>query len=78
MIRAGAKLAFLTFVPLGGFMAGAMFHIVKQTEVYAFFLLSGVAISLVGCFAFAGLERDEAERHGRNLGRAPTLPGREG
>ena len=78
MIRSGAKLAFLTIVPLGGFLAGVMFHVVKQTEVYAFFLLAGVALSLVGCFAFADLERDEAERHGRSLGRAPTLPGREG
>jgi hypothetical protein len=78
MIRSGAKLAFLVFVPLGGFFAGVMYNLVKQTEVYAFFLLAGVALSLVGCFAFADLERDEAERHGRNLGRAPSLPGREG
>ncbi len=78
MIRSGAKLAFLAFAPLGGFLAGVMFHYVKQTEIYAFFLFAGVALSLVGCFAFADLERDEAERHGRNLSRAPSLPGREG
>ncbi|SFD72608.1 hypothetical protein SAMN05428997_14611 [Bosea sp. CRIB-10] len=78
MIRSGAKLAFLTMVPLGGWFAGVTLQYVKQWEVYAFFLLAGVALSLVGCFAFADLERDEAERHGRNLGRAPSLPGREG
>lgn len=78
MIRAGAKLAFLAFVPLGGFMAGAMYHIVKLTEIYAFFLVAGVALSLVGCFAFANLEREECERYGRALGRLPSIPGREG
>lgn len=78
MIRSGAKLAFLAFVPLGGFLAGVMYHQVKQPEIYTFFLVAGVALSLVGCFAFANLEREEAERHGRNIGRAPSVPGREG
>lgn len=78
MIRSGAKLLFLTCVPLGGFIAGAMYHYVKAAEIYAFFLAAGVGLSLVGAFAFANLEREEAERHGRNLGRAPSIPGREG
>ena len=78
MIRSGAKLVCLAMVPLGGWFAGVTFTYIKQWEVYAFFLGAGVALSLAGCFGFAELERDEAERHGRNLGRAPSLPGREG
>ncbi len=78
MIRSGAKLLFLACVPLGGFIAGVMYHYVRQGEIYAFFLAAGGGLSLVGCFGFANLEREEAERHGRNLGRAPSIPGQEG
>ncbi len=78
MIRSGAKLLFLACVPLGGFIAGIMFHFIKQGEIYAFFLAAGCGLSLVGCFGFANLEREEGERHGRALGRAPSIPGREG
>ena len=78
MIRSGAKLLYLACVPLGGFIAGALGHYIKPAEIYAFFLAAGIGLSLVGCFGFANLEREEGERHGRNLGRAPSLPGREG
>jgi hypothetical protein len=78
MIRSGFKLMFLACVPLGGWGAGVMYGLVVQSEVYAFFLLAGVALSLVGCFGFANLEREEGERHGRALGRLPSVPGREG
>lgn len=78
MIRSGAKLLFLSLVPLGGWIAGVMYHSVKEPEVYAFFLLAGIALSLVGAFAFADFERSEGERHGRTLGRVPSIPGREG
>jgi hypothetical protein len=56
MIRSGAKLLFLACVPLGGFLAGVMYHhFVKQGEIYAFFLAAGCGLSLVGCFGFANL-----------------------
>lgn len=78
MIRSGAKLLFLACVPLGGFIAGALYHYVKQPEVYALFLAAGVGASLAGAFGFAQLDREEAVRHARHLGRDPALPGREG
>lgn len=78
MVRSGIKLVCLAFVPLGGFAAGVMYHYVRQPEVYAFFLLAGLALSLSGAFGFAQLDREESQRHARNLGRAPSLPGREG
>lgn len=78
MVRSAFKLLCIGFVPLGGFGAGVMYAYIRQPEVYAFFLLAGVALSLVGAFGLADIERDEGERHGRNLGRAPSLPGREG
>lgn len=78
MIRSGAKLLFLACVPLGGFLAGVMVQYIKPAEVYAFFLAAGVGLSLAGAFGFANMEREEGERHGRTIGRLPSLPGREG
>lgn len=78
MIRSGFKLLYIALVPLGGFGAGAMYQYVKNPEVYAFFLLAGLALSLVGAFAFADLERQEGEQHGRRMARLPDVPGREG
>lgn len=78
MIRSGLKLIYLAFVPLGGFGAGVMYQYVKQPEIYAFFLLAGLTLSLSGAFGFAQLDREESLRHTRNLGRAPSIPGREG
>lgn len=78
MFRSAFKLVCISLVPLGGFVAGAMLHFVRDPEVYGFVLIAGAGASLAGAFGFAQLDREEAVRHARHLGRVPALPGREG
>lgn len=78
MIRSAFKLVCISLVPLGGFVAGAMLHYVKNPEVYGFILIAGTCASLAGAVGFAQFDREEAARHARHLGRVPSLPGREG
>ncbi|KPH80547.1 hypothetical protein [Bosea vaviloviae] len=67
MISSGFKLIFAAMAILGPFAAGAMRQFVVNDEVYAFFLVGGVLLGLVGLFGFAAFERDELIEHERNL-----------
>jgi coenzyme F420-reducing hydrogenase gamma subunit len=78
MIRSAFKLLCICLVPLGGIVAGAMLHFVRDPEVYAFVLIAGTCASLAGAVGFARLDREEALRHARHLGRVPAIPGRAG
>jgi uncharacterized membrane protein len=64
-----AKLAAVTCAVLGPFIAGTVSPFALDPEVYAFCVMSGIALGLAGLFAFAAIEREEGVRHARNLRR---------
>ena len=51
----------------GPFAVGAAASFVRDPEVLAFFIVSGVGTGLAGLFGFAALDRGELRRHVRNL-----------
>lgn len=67
MISSGFKLIFAAMAMLGPFGAGVMRQYVVDPEIYAFFLVGGVLLGMVGLFAFASFERDELIAHQRHL-----------
>ncbi|WP_336812297.1 hypothetical protein [Bosea sp. MMO-172] len=48
---------------LGPFAAGALFHYVREPEIYAIFLAGGILLGFGGLCGFASTERAERRRH---------------
>ena len=80
MFSSACKLLALAMAVFGPFFAGVMYHLVRQPEVYAFFLAFGIMLGLAGILGFASFERDERRRHQAHMaiGRGFWRTGSEG
>ena len=47
----------------GPFAAGALYHYVREPEIYALFLAGGILLGFGGLCGFASTERYERRRH---------------
>lgn len=63
LFQSAFKLFCIAAAMLGPYAAGALFHYVREPEIYAIFLVGGVLLGFGGLCGFASTERDERRRH---------------
>lgn len=69
MVQSLFKLVCVGIAMLGPWAAGALWHYVREPEIYAIFLIGGTLLGFAGLCGFASTERSERALFRRRLGR---------